>query len=290
MRTIRYIEKTSIAKICSSKVGTFLLLFLFYMWGACRPYVDFSREMDYPISWCIFPFCMSSFSILSIYYIGMIYVNSDVPFMQHINMYQVIRAGRRRWAVGQLVGIGIRSFFLVAVSAAAVVLPFWGRLEFSSDWGKLIYTLASIRKSNGFYSERLVEFRFHYEILLEYTPLGLMGLTILLCTLILTLLGLLMFFLSLYWGKACAVAGGLVFVLLLFVAENTPGAVRQKAAHVIPAYWAEIALAETPVSGHFRLPSLSYMLLFLAASIGILSFLICRKVRHVEFYWENEDA
>ena len=97
-------------------------------------------------------------------------------------------------AVGQLVGIGIRSFFLVAVSAAAVVLPFWGRLEFSSDWGKLIYTLASIRKSNGFYSERLVEFRFHYEILLEYTPLELMGLTILLCTLILTLLGLLMFF------------------------------------------------------------------------------------------------
>ena len=74
----------------------------------------------------------------------MIYVNSDVPFMQHINMYQVIRAGRRRWAVGQLVGIGIRSFFLVAVSAAAVVLPFWGRLEFSSDWGKLIYTLASV--------------------------------------------------------------------------------------------------------------------------------------------------
>ena len=98
MKTLKYIMKTSAQKIFNVKFATFCAAFLILSWTYDQPYLQFVKEKNYPISWCIFPFYMSSFGILSIFYVGIVYIHSDVPFMQHINMYQVIRTGRERWA------------------------------------------------------------------------------------------------------------------------------------------------------------------------------------------------
>lgn len=111
MKTLKYIIKTSAQKIFNVKFATFCAAFLILSWTYDQPYLQFVKEKNYPISWCIFPFYMSSFGILSIFYVGIVYIHSDVPFMQHINMYQVIRTGRERWAISQIAGILIRSFF-----------------------------------------------------------------------------------------------------------------------------------------------------------------------------------
>ena len=125
MKTLKYIMKTSAQKIFNVKFATFCAAFLIMSWTYDQPYLQFVKEKNYPISWCIFPFYMWSFGILSIFYVGIVYIHSVVPFMQHINMYQVIRTGRERWALSQIAGILIRSFFAVILSAIAAVLPFW---------------------------------------------------------------------------------------------------------------------------------------------------------------------
>lgn len=292
MKTLKYIMKTSLQKIFNVKFITFCIAFLILSWTYDQPYLNFVQEKGYPISWCIFPFYMSSWGILSIFYFGIIYVNSDVPFMQNVNMYQIIRAGWGQWVIGQMGSILVRAFFVVLISAIAAVLPFAGNIEFSFEWGKVVRTLASQRGSEGFGFEmgQTLDFRFFYEILNEYTPVQLMVITVLICTLICTFLGILMFLLSLFAGKLVAVTGALLFVAALFLVENIYGEGKRIAAHFIPTYWAEVALSATPVSGRYRLPSLTYMFTFLLVIILVMSVIIYWKVKYVEFNWENEDA
>lgn len=52
------------------------------------------------------------FVFLILFWFGIIYINSDIPYMQHSNMYQIIRTGRISWALGQLGGTFFSPLFL----------------------------------------------------------------------------------------------------------------------------------------------------------------------------------
>lgn len=291
MKQIRYIGKTTAAKLLNSRTGTFLLVFLAMAWRYDRPYLTLLQEQNQPITWCIFPFFMASVRFVALYFAGIVYANSDVPFMQHSNMYQVIRTGRRRWALGQISGIFLRSLALSACSALLSALPFFGRLEPTNRWGRVAYTMASEGEASAaFLSETIAEFTFHYDALASFSPAELMALTLVMCTLIGTFLGLLMFLLSLYAGKAVAVGVTLAYVLLVYLVQNTRPELRRAVSYFIPPCWAEIALYRTLDYGYYRLPPMGYMFGFLLISIAVMSLLICLRVRHVEFNWENEDA
>lgn len=233
---------------------------------------------------------MTSCSILSLFYFGIIYINSDVPFMQQTNMYHVIRMGRKQWLWGQIGGILIRSVFLTVASVIITLLPFVGHMEFSNNWGRVIYTLASTRHMTEFYMKNDVEFVFSYEALQDFSPLELMGLVMVLCILILTFLGTAMFMISLFAGKLWAIVGGFFIVCLLYIVENTPGYDRIIVACFVPVYWMELALSSTPSSGYYCMPPITYMLLFLIISISVFLLIICWKIKYIEFAWENEDA
>ncbi len=291
MKSVQYIIKNTGKKIISNRMAIFCIAFIILSWTYDQPYLQYIQEKNHPITWCIFPFYMAAFPILSVFYMGIVYINADVPFMQHQNMYQVIRCGRSRWVTGQIAGILLRSFTAVLVSAIASLLPFVGHIEFGTRWGKVAKTLASQGMENnfGFDQKVFLDFRFFYEIMNKQTPVGLMIHTILVCTLICTFLGLLMFCLSLYFSKMIAVAGALGAVVALFIVQNTYGEWKLRIAHFVPTYWAEIALSATRVSGRYRMPSLPYIYCALALCIVLLIFLISWKIRRVEFVWENED-
>ena len=97
-----------------------------------------------------------------------------------------------------------------------------------------------------------------------------------------------MFLLSLFAGKLVAVTGALLFVAALFLVENIYGEGKRIAAHFIPTYWAEVALSATPVSGRYRLPSLTYMFSFSQVSLDVQTLTESKKLRRIN--WENEDA
>ena len=103
-------------------------------------------------------------------------------------------------------------------------------------------------------------------------------------------LGILMFLISLYAGKILAVAVTMMSVVALFIVENIYGEWKLIVAHVVPTYWAEVALSATPVSGRYRIPSLTYIFTFLIVAVVFMSVIIFCKVKHTEFHWENEDA
>lgn len=91
MKLLQYTWKNSMMKIANSKMAVFVILMIVVSRSYVGAIRQFSVAVDYPSSWCVFPFAMCSFSYLIMFWFGVIYANSDVPFMQHVNMYHAIR-------------------------------------------------------------------------------------------------------------------------------------------------------------------------------------------------------
>lgn len=285
MRLLKYIWKNTVLKCFNSKMAVFIILMLVTSRSYLNPLRQFAVAVNYPVSWCVFPFVMCSFTYLIIFWFGVIYVNSDVPFMQHVNMYHAIRSGRRQWGLGQIGGIFLRSLIMVLITIFCTIFPLLSKIEWSNEWGKLLRTAATTNALSRYQSSVVI----YYDIFSEYTPLELILLEILICTLTCTFVGVLMFFLSLYINKIIAVAGGLALAISLFPVLNMHPLIRYKLARFVPTVWAELARIATVDHTYYWLPSLTYMVLFLLVGIAIMTSCIIYKIRHVEFNWENED-
>ena len=107
--------------------------------------------------------CDVSFSYLIMFWFGVIYANSDVPFMQHVNMYHAIRVGRKCWGIrGNRRRIFIRSIVPTVVAVICTILPLLPDIEWSNEWGKLLRTAATTRALTQFDSSVFI----YYEIFL----------------------------------------------------------------------------------------------------------------------------
>ena len=285
MKLLQYIWKNSLMKIINSKMAVFAILMIVVSRSYVGAIRQFSAAADYPSSWCVFPFVMCSFTYLVMFWFGVIYVNSDVPFMQHVNMYHAIRVGRKRWAVGQIGGIFIRSAVLTVVAVICTILPLLPDVEWSNEWGKLLRTAAMTKALTQFDSSIVI----YYEIFSEFTPLQLMGIEILLVIFICAFLGVLMFLLSLFLNKIAAAAGSLALAIALFPVLNIHPMLRHKLAFFVPTIWAELARIATPDYSYYWLPSIPYMFGFLITGISCMTVIILVKIKRIEFNWENED-
>ena len=285
MKLLQYAWKNSLMKIINSKMAVFTILMLIVSRSYVLAIRQFSAAMDYPSSWCVFPFAMCSFSYLILFWFGVIYANSDVPFMQHVNMYHAIRLGRKYWALGQILGIFVRSVVLTSVAVICTILPLLPDVEWTNEWGKLLRTAAMTKGLTQFDSSVVI----YYEIFSEFSPLQLMGLEILLCVLICTFIGILMFLISLFINKIAAVTVNLALAIALFPVLNMHAMIRHKLALFIPTIWAELARIATADYGYYWLPSIPYMIGFLTIGIICMTVIILMKVKKVEFNWENDD-
>lgn len=286
MKLLQYIWKNSMLKIFNSKMAVFAILMFVLSRTYIRPIRLYSQAVDYPSAWCVFPFAMCSFTYLIMFWFGVVYVNSDAPFMQHVNMYHAIRVGRQHWALGQIGGIFIRSFVLTVVAVICTILPLFPDIEWSNEWGKLLRTAAMTNALSQFNSSLTL----YYDIFAEFTPIQLMGLEILICTLISTFIGCLMFLLSLFINKISAVAGSMALAIALFPVLNMHVMLRHKLAFFVPTIWAELARINTPDYGYYWLPSMLYMFTFLTVGILCIMLIVLIKIKRIEFDWENEDV
>lgn len=285
-KLFQYIGKTSYLKLNNIKVMTFALVMAVMTWSFNRPLKALTYTLNYPVSWCVFPFMISNLSFLILFWFGVVYVNSDVPFMQHSNMYQVIRTGRMTWCLGQLGGMFVRSVFLVVFTAICSVLTLFPRIEWSREWGKLLHTV-SMTKTWMQYDLKYVTY---YEIMGKYSPVQFMLITLGICILICMFLSTMMFFISLYANRVLAVSGTAALTIMLFFVVNVHPKIRYILAKFIPTVWAKVVQINTPELGYYWLPSLSWMFGFLIMGIVLMSALILAKIKRAEFHWEKEDA
>ena len=147
-------------------------------------------ELNYPVTWCLFPFMCSMPYYLALISFGVLYIHSDVPFMQMENMYATIRVGRGTWLWGQICGIFLRSVLAVAVAVGCSYANLVPYIELSGQWGRMASTIANT--SVGY--EANLYYYFWDQAMLVVSPFRLMALNVVVVVLLAFFLGLLLFF------------------------------------------------------------------------------------------------
>lgn len=257
-KIMKYILKNTLLKIRNIKTITFAIIIAVTIWSYNHPLRELTYSIKYPVTWCVFPFMISNLSFLILFWFGIIYINSDIPYMQHSNMYQIIRTGRISWALGQLGGTFFRSFILVVFTAFCSIVSLLPQIEWSLQWGKLIHTIAMTNAAIQYN----LKYVFYYQILGKYSPLQLMIITIVICTFISMFLSSLMFMISLYFNHILAVSITAALTIMLFFVVNIHPKIRYILAKFIPTVWAKVVQVNSPVLGYYWVPSIKYMFAF----------------------------
>lgn len=284
MKLFRYTLRTFWMSIYSVRFIYFVIVMLVMLLEFQQPLLDYSKQMQYPISPWVFPFLMTSFPFLALFYFCILYVNSDIPFMQYVQMFPLIRLGRRNWIIAQLGSLLLRSFTLVLATFAISVLTLIPHLKIENDWGKLIRT-AQLTNAQ---SELHFAYMFSAETFVSFTPITLTILVIFICTLICMLLSVSMLAICLYTNRVVAVTAGIIQIILFVVVANIHPRARLPFAHIVPTCWAEVANLNTPDHGFLWLPSIPYMIIVLCITIFIFSLIIIHRIKVIEFQWEDD--
>ena len=202
--------------------------------------------------------------------------------MKNWTMYQVIRTGRVRWALGQIETILISSFTFVILAIGMTGILLLPNVTLSEGWGKVLYTLSMTGASGDF----SIPFSIPYEILSHYTVLEGLGVTILVDGMVIAFIGLLMFCISLIGSRLLANVVAMVFVIMPMIQLNIGMAVPEL-NYVSPVSWMNLSKIDITGTGS-GLP-LSYCVTILGIMSILLSIVIIWKIRTVDFQMVKED-
>ena len=212
------------------------------------------------------------------------YLFSDVPFMNRSELYFVMRKGRRVWCMEKVFAIVMQAFSFGALTMLASVLVFVPRLRFETEWGKIIHTLA--------YSGNLLEYNIIGNpspvILSKYTPLQAMLVCFVLVGLVSSMIGLLMFAISLYGSRMAAVS--VCVILTAFNLAEGMFITSSWLPYVTPFNWCRMGLHGEPVFLDIQYyPSVPFCLGMCGIAIVFIIVSIIWKSRRMEFVWNQED-
>lgn len=281
----RCLRQILYAKIFHIRTLTLFLLQSGFLYFYIKPLLKYAADVSYPPSPWVFPFIISNLYCLFLFMLEIVFYFSDVPFMQYPNMYQVIRAGRVRWAVSQILAIMIQSFFIMLFNIIMSII-FLGRYcEFTLEWGKLLHTVALANISEAYH----FLFAVPYNTLQNFSPVELMALTFIIGGLVISFVALVMFAVSLFVGRTAGVTAGLVMTVMIYFVENIHPLLTKKIAMFVPVDWMRVANVGIKQHDSFVLPSLQYILMFLTIGIAVLFVVIVWKIKRVEFQWVKED-
>lgn len=285
MKLARYIKQLIIMKILNTRTLSLLIVQAFIMYIYCKPVLNFSRSVQYNVSPWVFPFIISNIYFAFLFLLETVYYFSNVPFMQYVNMYQVIRVGRKKWAIGQIAAIGFQSVFVIGMNFLFSILCLCKNCEWNIEWGKLLHTAALTNASQQY------EFLFEvsYDSMQQFSAIELSLYTFLIGSLVVCFIGIFMFMLSLVFNKVTAIVGAVIMVTAIYLVENVHPMLAQKISMFIPTSWIRSANIGVKIHDSYVLPSLQYIVLTLIISIVIMCIVIIWRARDIEFEWTKED-
>lgn len=229
----------------------------------------FSAAVNVPVTPWVFPFIFTNNYLTLCIMLTFILCFCDAPFLDKQQPNAIIRIGRMRWAIGQMLYIVAGSFLFFSFIFLVSLVILSGNLTFSLEWGKVLGTLAQTDASVQYSTMGI-----SYRVMLLYEPLEAMFWCLLMTWLVGTFLGMLMFALNLWFPRevGAIVAGGFVVLGFFIYIEDAFSLV-----YFSPVSWC--SLLKFGISGS-GFPSRAYVvsvLILLILALGAFVLISIRK-------------
>ena len=166
-----------------------------------------------------FPFLYAQFYMKLLFTLPLLFLFCDAPFMDANQLFVIVRAGRTKWCIGQMLYILLASaVYYLYVMALTILLPLQ-RIEWSTDWGALLNTIAR----TDIAADQGARFLFvSSDVLTYFTPIQAMWFTFLVSWLGGAFLGMIVYCCNVWLKSSMAgsIVGAVMILLSAFLAND----------------------------------------------------------------------
>lgn len=258
------------------KIWVIFILLFFLIMDRVSPYNEFAKSLGAKNTIWFLPFLGSDLQIgLYILYCFML-LFCDVPFRDRQQPYVLIRIGKTKWFLGEMLYIVQAGFLVTMFIQLCVIISILPSISLSGEWGKILYT-ASVANVDF---QKLYIYP-SYSVIDQYTPLGATIIAFVLIWMEGIIIGIGMFLFNLKFKKMVGTIVGGIYATSFFVVktllENMPLLWK-----IMPAVWMDFATASMGYVGHY--PSVAYVISGFSILFVLISLMIWReiKVRQIE--------
>lgn len=281
----KYSLYLSINKMLSARAVSIYLILIFFCHAFLSPLRTYLAAVNTNITPWIFSGLLSNITFQLVIVFSSIYFFSDVPFLQSKEMYQMIRCGRKKWALAHILSLIQTSFlfvFIIFFISNFILLPY---VSLKGEWGAAIHTL-SLTNASQYYQ---IPFFIPYKLLNSLTPLQATSIAIAITTLIVCLIGSLMFTISLFSKKIYAITAATLLPIWAVIVYNMGYYSRQTFSYSAPILWMNLSDIELKTYGMYLLPGYLFIFMALILLILMLSLLSVKKIKTKDCDWEHEE-
>lgn len=281
----RYGWSLAKSKILSARTYSLLIVYICFLGILLSPVRNYVKDVKYPIAPWIFPCLMTNLVFQLLIAFCSIYFFSDVPFFQYKEMYQMIRCGRLKWTIAHTISIVESSFLFSMIISIIPVLLLFPYIDGTFKWGKVINTVA-LTNINEYYH---IPFTISYAMVNKFTPIGALIISVFLVTLLLSLMGEFMFFISILSNKVFAVLGATAVVAWSVIVYNMGFYQMEKLSYYAPVLWLDISRIDISVYGMYVLPGYKFIFITSLFLLAVMASLIAFRLKKQDIGWLNED-
>ena len=212
-------------------LALFLCMFVF-MYSAARELREFLAAVGVKATPYLFPFMTSSPWLYMCMLIGLVPLMSEAPFYRKEELYLILREGRRKWILGNLLYCVCFSILYTLVLILISMLLLAGYLQPGLEWGKVWTTLAVTDTAEQIGLTVPVS----QYVIFQYSPLQAMLLAALLNVLVNIFYSFLLWGLNLTTGRLVSIATVCASMCLVTRVMYLPDFVW----YLTPAAWADL--------------------------------------------------
>lgn len=272
-------------KLLSSRFRSLCLIYAGFVWVNMSSIRSFIEDTNYPVSIYIYPIMLIHIKFRTIISFCCVYLFSDVPFLQYSKMYSLIRMGRLRWALAQILSICETAFLFCLYMCIVPVVLCIPNVEFTGEWGKIIHTLSLTNMSQVY----AINIYVPYEVLVRLEPMEAMLLAVGLSTLLISFFGVFMFAVSLVFKRNIAIVAASVVIVWSVAVYNMYPIPKKIFSNYAPVLWLDISQIGQLFYGMKRFPDLRYILLSFLLMISVSALADMWAIRSRDLEWVKED-
>lgn len=272
-------------KLLSSRFRSLCLIYAGFVWVNMSSIRSFIEATNYPVSIYIYPIMLIHIKFRTIISFCCVYLFSDVPFLQYSKMYSLIRMGRIKWALAQILSIFETAFLFCLYMCIVPVVLCIPNVEFTGEWGKIIHTLSLTNMSQVY----AINIYVPYEVLVRLKPMEAMFLAVGLSTLLISFFGVFMFAVSLVFKRNIAIVAASVVIGWSVAVYNMYPIPKKIFSNYAPVLWLDISQIGQLFYGMKRFPDLRYILLSFLLMISVSALAAMWAIRSRDLEWVNED-
>lgn len=259
-------------KFLSRKMLLLVVLLFFLFVTYLEPIKYFSNIAQIYISPWVFPFVISDPYFLIIYMAGIIYFYSDVPNLNSLNLYYMIRMGKIKWGIEYIKYILYSACILTVLSFFICCLSVIPRLHWDSVWGKVLFTMAKTDagRISGLFWDISPQFISNYSVIEG------MLLSFVIISFGIAFIGVFTFYCGLHNKGNCSAFLSSILIVFTILSAYVSDPIKKKFALISPVSWMRITQINRCKFGYELMPNISYIIIayiILVLSISCLSVL-----------------